>query len=424
MKRVIVLFLAFIFVLSICFPAVADDDSQQYVYDYSNVLLNSFDDLNQRLINIHSNYTKDVFIYIDAFDEDSIQNSMDDFLIDNNILIDNHDFCVFAIDSNSKKLNIFQYGNEEIFIDEERNFLTGKFQVYIEKQTYYQSIWLLLNLVDGFFDQDILYNDFFWDYQEDISPYIIPKTKGFVPQYRGLPYIVDEANLLNEFDRDIIEDKLQTASNECNCDIAIVTVPSLGFYSDCMNFADDYFDYNGFGFEGTDNGVVLLISMENRDWYISTSGLAIQKISNNSIQNIGENFVSYLSDGDYYGGFYKYISECEAYLTGNISYNHNPESNDSNIEDVIVKIIICLGIGLLFGLVLVSRLKAQLKSVHYQPDANNYLRSGSFYLTNSNDLFLYSHVSKTRRQTESSSSGGGTHVSSSGSSHGGGGGHF
>jgi uncharacterized membrane protein YgcG len=64
-------------------------------------------------------------------------------------------------------------------------------------------------------------------------------------------------------------------------------------------------------------------------------------------------------------------------------------------------------------------MKGQLKSVRMQNQANNYLKAGSMHLTASHDLYLYRHVSRTPRQTNSSSSG-----SRGGGSRSGGGGKF
>jgi len=57
--------------------------------------------------------------------------------------------------------------------------------------------------------------------------------------------------------------------------------------------------------------------------------------------------------------------------------------------------------------------------------AEDYLTEGTYRLTRSQDLFLYSNLTKTPRpQQNTSGSGSGTHRSSSGRSHGGRGGKF
>ena len=64
---------------------------------------------------------------------------------------------------------------------------------------------------------------------------------------------------------------------------------------------------------------------------------------------------------------------------------------------------------------------AKMNTVNRQLTAQNYVTPGGMEVTSSKDIFLYSHVTKTRKAESSS---GGSHSSSSGRSHGGGGGSY
>ena len=55
---------------------------------------------------------------------------------------------------------------------------------------------------------------------------------------------------------------------------------------------------------------------------------------------------------------------------------------------------ICMGVGLLIGLITVGIMSAQMKNVHLQHNAADYVRTNSMKLTNQQDLFLYSQVTK------------------------------
>jgi uncharacterized protein len=68
-------------------------------------------------------------------------------------------------------------------------------------------------------------------------------------------------------------------------------------------------------------------------------------------------------------------------------------------------LLICAGVGLVIGLIVVLILKGQLKSVRRQNQANAYIRPGSMQVTVARDLFLYRNVTKTRRQSNNSSGG-------------------
>jgi len=60
-------------------------------------------------------------------------------------------------------------------------------------------------------------------------------------------------------------------------------------------------------------------------------------------------------------------------------------------------LLVCIGIGLLIGLITVLVMRSQLKSVRPQNAAMNYVIPGSFQLRHSRDIFLYRNVTRTPR---------------------------
>ena len=73
-----------------------------------------------------------------------------------------------------------------------------------------------------------------------------------------------------------------------------------------MAYADDFYDYNGYGYGDSRDGILLLISMEERDWRISTCGYGITVFTDAGQEYISDKFLPYLSDGDYSEAFTKY----------------------------------------------------------------------------------------------------------------------
>ena len=69
-------------------------------------------------------------------------------------------------------------------------------------------------------------------------------------------------------------------------------------------------------------------------------------------------------------------------------------------------------------------MKSKLKSVRFQAAAGSYVKANSLSVTESRDLYLYTHTDRRERPKNNDSGGSSTHISSSGSSHGGGGGKF
>ncbi len=231
-------------------------------------------------------------------------------------------------------------------------------------------------------------------------------------------YLVDGAELLNPMEAAEVEAKLSQISAQHGVDIVIVTVDSTGWQSP-MAYADDYYDYNGYG----PDGILLLISMEESDWWVSTTGYGITAVTDAGLQYMSDRFVPYLSDGEFSQAFLEFAQLCDQFLaqaeTGDPYNSHNLPKDPFDFG---TNLIIALVIGLVAALIVTGIMKGQLKSVRRQVRADAYITADGLQLTRSRDIFLYSHIH--RRERPKSSSGSSTHTSSSGARHGGGGGKF
>ncbi len=225
-----------------------------------------------------------------------------------------------------------------------------------------------------------------------------------IPVERQLPRLVDNAGLLSDSERNSLLAKLDSLSESLKCDIAVVTVNSLGGKS-AQAYADDFFDYNGYGYGKNDDGVLLLISMEYRDWAISTYGIAHERLSDSDFDSIEDGMLPYLSTGEYYRAFDSFAESCYDLISPHWG----------------TMIVISLAIGAVIGFIAVTVMKGKLKSVIRRNEASDYVRAGSLHITNSSDIFLYRTVKRVARPKDEphSGGGGGSHISSSGRSHGG-----
>lgn len=216
--------------------------------------------------------------------------------------------------------------------------------------------------------------------------------------------LVDNAQLLTEYEQLVLEERLDRASEQYDVDIVVVTVYGLGGKS-ARTFADDFFDYGGYGYDG----VLLLVDMESRQWYISTTGSCIDAIKNTTVDQIGDAMLPELSAGDYAGAFDTFVSQCEYYL------EYGDEAGQPSAAS---RFFVCLLVGFVIALIAVMVMKGQLKSVR-QKNAGAYQKAGSLHLTQAYELFLYRNVHRTEKPKNN-----GSHTGSSGRSHGGGGGRF
>ena len=235
--------------------------------------------------------------------------------------------------------------------------------------------------------------------------------------------INDRAELLTSSEREKIEKELDEVSEKHQCDVMILTVDSLNGYSPNA-LADDYFDYGNFGYGTQKTGILFLISMEYRDWAISTTGDAKRIFTDAGQEYMTERIVPYLSKGDYAGGFSCYAKLCDRFITQAEKGDPYDINNMPKGDYLLPGMGISALIGAIISFITTGVMKGQLKTVRSQDNAKAYVKPGGFQVGVHSDVFLYDHVTRVRKPKEPShrSSGGGgstIHMGSSGTSHGG-----
>lgn len=237
--------------------------------------------------------------------------------------------------------------------------------------------------------------------------------------------LVDDAGLLSTSEEKDLLDLLSEISEKNKLNVAVVTVNTLGRKS-ARTFADDYFDENGYGYGDSEDGVLLLIAMREREWYITTAGRAIRIFTDAGLDYIGDRVADSLSDGEYAEGFETFADLCDDYIAQAKSgapydYGNLPKGSFPLGKYLLISAVI----GIAVGFVSVCVMASKLKTVRATAGASSYTKAGSFRVTEQRDLYLYRTVSSTPRADTSHSGGGSsTHHSSSGVSHGGRGGRF
>ena len=222
--------------------------------------------------------------------------------------------------------------------------------------------------------------------------------------------LVDDGELLTAAEETAIAKRLDEVSLKRELDLVIVTVKTLGGKSRAA-FADDYFDYNGYGFGDDHDGILLLYCPNEGVRYISTTGDAIDIFEGDHFDELTGEIIPYFDRGDISGAFLKFADTCDDIIGSARAFPWG-------------LLIFALLIGaVLSWLIPMSTMKGKLKSVRAQSAASSYVRAGSMNLTQNRDVFLFANITKTPIPRDTSSrggGGGGVHVGSSGTSHGGG----
>lgn len=240
-----------------------------------------------------------------------------------------------------------------------------------------------------------------------------------------LSLVIDNAGLLTDEEIQDLSVKAAALRNQYQTDVVILIEGSLDGELP-QDYAEDCLIWQDYGYGDDYNAILLLLSMEERDWCITTSGEAIFVLTDYGKQASMEEALSYFGNDDFYNGFQVWLDGLPVYFDA--FYNGEPIDGYADysgdyyhgVRDEIVyyeepvtpSFFLSLIIGLIAASVSVLIMRFSMNSKRPQGDAANYLIQGSYHLRKEKDVFLYSNVQKTPRQTESSSSsrGGGSSV--------------
>lgn len=246
--------------------------------------------------------------------------------------------------------------------------------------------------------------------------------------------VIDNAGLFTEREHITLEGKADTLTQTYGMDVFIVTVDTLAGRSSA-DYAESLYTDGGLQWWESEHTILFLLAMEEREWYISTGGDAIYVFTDYGLDSLGNLIVPYLSDGKYFEGFEVYLGALpeyfDAYQAGEpIDGYAQPQYQEDVVyyerkKSLSTILPTSLMIGIIAAAITILIMRSSMNTKRKQHSAGDYLKQGSYHLRTHQDIYLYSNISKVRRQQNTGSSGGSSvHRSSGGRSHGGRGGKF
>lgn len=230
-------------------------------------------------------------------------------------------------------------------------------------------------------------------------------------------WVQDDAGLLTGEEEDALEEECGRLFQAHGTAAYIITTPDFGG-GDIKNWQRQVFSQYDLGADSGGSGVMLAISMAERDWGLVGFGTAQEAFSTYARERLGSLILDDLSDGEYYQAFSDYLSIADDYLSAaeaGTPYTEQHRYREGWRFPVIFGVSFLLSLGI--SVAVVMTWKKGMNTRVRQKGAMEYLKAGSFYLSNQSDLFLYHTVSRTQRPKHDSSSGGGSmHSESSGTS--------
>ncbi|WP_249029544.1 TPM domain-containing protein [Tannockella kyphosi] len=215
--------------------------------------------------------------------------------------------------------------------------------------------------------------------------------------------IYDESNLISSECETAMQEIIDEVRETYDFDICVVTVDDYGSEVTMRSYTDDLYTqlYND------SDGVILVLSLDTRDWYISTEGYGDFAINDYCLDQMEEKVISDFSSGDYDEGFYDFVYYSslfvkEAKTDTPYTYSHEYKEFTDIFEYLIYIVVGSVVVSILY----VVSLSKQMNTIRANDSAGNYLSRETFNLTDSNDRFLYSHVSKTVKPKNNGGGGG------------------
>ena len=234
------------------------------------------------------------------------------------------------------------------------------------------------------------------------------------PDSTSMYYIFDISDLLPFDQWEELEQRAGDISRRHGCGVYVVLVDDYEDFGsgDVYDVTTQIYhsEQNSFGMGDGRDGIMILLSMAERDYamfvYGKSAGYAFNEYGQEQLE---ESFLGDFGNDDWYGGISHYLDSCDEYLA-KADAGHPVRANP------------LWGIGLmtflscLAALAVCMVLKRKMNNVRQKVQANEYIAPGGLRLADSYDR--YTHTTQTRTKIEQKSS---SSSSSSSSCSGGGG---
>ena len=233
----------------------------------------------------------------------------------------------------------------------------------------------------------------------------------------GADRVIDEAEILTDSEEAALDTKLAAIEQSHKVRILIGTMKSTDG-TPLGKIANNVVDQIP-----ADNGtIVLLLSIKERDWYISTDNkMRVRITDGKGIEYLSGEFLPDLKEGKYAAAFTTFAATTDEMLS---YYEKEGAPYDPANAFNLMAFGIALACALILGGTIYYVLYEYESNVTFAAEADAYLNHDTFRLEQSEDNYLYTTVTRRTKEKKESSSGSNVSASSRDSSHGGGGGKF
>lgn len=123
----------------------------------------------------------------------------------------------------------------------------------------------------------------------------------------------DDAGLFSKSEEAQLNERLAQVRDEYSFEIVIHTTNSF-YGKSAQEYADDYYDENGYGYGTSKDGCILVINDIERKWFLSTCGTGIILIDDERLEHMQDAFQPKLKDKQYYDAISIFLDYMVKYL--------------------------------------------------------------------------------------------------------------
>lgn len=228
-----------------------------------------------------------------------------------------------------------------------------------------------------------------------------------------LAYVTDSAGILTAEEAASLEATAQALSSQYGCGVYAVTVDDFTTYTQegVYECATEIFQYYDLGYGDTRDGVLLLLSMEDRDYALISHGdFGNAAFTDYGKDVLSEEFIDNFGDDDWYGGFSDYLTMVGTMMEA--AQNGEPVDVGSDIGggSVLKGLPPAIFFGFVVAIVICLNFKNKMKTARKATAAQEYVTPNGVRLIVQEDR--YTHTTQIRENIEKEK--GGTSVDSGG----------
>ena len=204
-------------------------------------------------------------------------------------------------------------------------------------------------------------------------------------------FVTDDARLLTDRQRDELNAYAGEISQTYGIGVYILTVPDFRDYGEESEVYDvlwNYYHDNNLGFGQNREGMILMLSMAQRDFAAFYYGRNTEYAFDSYGQ---EQQVSYYLDNfredDWYGGFLDYLNSSADFLA-------KAAAGDPVRESAAGSVVLFVAVAWVLALIITLLEWSKMRNVRIGTDASAYQTQGGLKLTERKDFFIRRDVSR------------------------------